>query len=346
MKQHQQEKKKIKVQLSLRLICILAALLLIFLSSAISSAISLLFDHVFGHPINLPTYLWWLILGLFLGTVSWLLLEFFFTRPIKELDKAMKDVAKGNFDTKLTLPRQHVREIRDLYTNFNIMTDELSATEILQTDFVSNVSHEFKTPITAIEGYATLLQNHAGSDEEMQLYADKILVNTRRLSELVGNILLLSKLDNQSVAMSAEAYRLDEQVRMALLLLEPKWAEKQIDFDVDMEPLRFVGNAAMMQHVWVNLIDNAVKFSPAGETVTIRLRQEDARICFCIENKGEQISEKDIRHIFDKFYQCDSSHKADGNGLGLALVQKILSMSGGRVQAENTPDGCRFTVDL
>ena len=337
-------KDKIKVRLSLRWICIIIALLLIFLSSAISSAISLIFNHVFRHPLNLPTYLWWLILGVCLGTVSWLLLEFFFTRPIKELDKAMREVARGDLDVKLRVPSQHVREIRDLYANFNIMTGELSSTEILQTDFVSNVSHEFKTPINAIEGYATLLQTADADDR--QLYADKILVNTRRLSELVSNILLLSKLDNQSIALPNEAYRLDEQIRMALLLLEAKWTEKAIGFDVDMEPVTFIGNAAIMQHVWLNLIDNAVKFSPAEETVTIRLRHADEKIVFEIENRCPPIGEKDLRHMFDKFYQCDSSHKADGNGLGLSLVQKILSVAGGTVRAENIETGCRFTVEL
>ena len=343
-RQQKNRAKKIRSRLSLRWICIITAVLLIFLSSAVSSAISLIFNHVFRRPLNLPASLSWLILGVVLGTAAWLLLEFIFTRPIKELDKAMKDVAKGNFGVKLT-PRRRVREIRDLYDNFNIMTDELASTEILQTDFVSNVSHEFKTPINAIEGYATLLQTNADA-EDRQRYTEKILVNTGRLSELVSNILLLSKLDNQSVALPTETYRLDEQIRMALLLLEPKWTEKSIGFDVDMQPVSYVGNAPMLQHVWLNLIDNAVKFSPAGGTVTIRLTQQGDGIVFTIENPCAQISTQDMRHIFDKFYQCDPSHKADGNGLGLALVHKILSVSGGTVRADNTADGCRFTVTL
>lgn len=337
-------KKKDKMHVSLRMTCIIVATLTISISAALSTVFSMVFDRVFGREIRFPDYVWWLLLGLVMGGVAAFLLDAFFIRPIRRLDSAMRRVAEGDFST--TLPQGvNVREVRDLYANFNIMTQELSATEILQTDFVANVSHEFKTPINAIEGYVTLLQEDAGPQQS--LYVDKILANTHRLSELVGNILLLSKLESQSIRLPHAPYRLDEQIRMALLLLEPKWSKKEIVPDVDLEPISIVENEAMMQHVWVNLLDNAIKFSPDGSTIRLRLFRQEERIVCTVQDAGPGIAEKDAGHIFHKFYQGDTSRKSDGNGLGLALVQRIVEIAGGSVGAENLSEGgCRFTVTL
>lgn len=337
-------KPKKKPHVSLRMTCIIVATLTISVSAALSSVLSMVLDRVFEREIRFPSYVLWLLLGLILGAVAAFLLDAFFIRPIRQLDAAMRRVAEGDFTTKLP-DSVRVREIRDLYTNFNIMTHELSATEILQTDFVANVSHEFKTPINAIEGYVTLLQED--STPQQTMYIEKLLVNTHRLSELVGNILLLSKLETQSVRLPHAPYRLDEQIRMALLLLEPKWSRKRIVPDVELEPISIVESEAMMQHVWVNLLDNAIKFSPEGSTITLRLFRQEERIVCTVQDEGPGIPEKDAGHIFHKFYQGDASRKSDGNGLGLALVQRIVEIAGGSVEAENLPEGgCRFTVTL
>ncbi len=267
--------------------------------------------------------------------------------PITRLGQAMEQVAQGDFSQRLDSQRQF-KEIAHIYENFNRMAQELGSIQILKTDFVSNVSHEFKTPLNAIEGYATLLQEGKTlSDEDMELYTERILLNTQNLSQLVGNILLLSKLDNQAVLPGGNPFRLDEQIRQAILQLEPLWTAKELELEVDMEAIMYCGPENLMFHVWSNLVGNAVKFSPAGGLVEIKLKREEACIRFTVSDRGEGISDEARERMFDKFYQADSSHKQEGNGLGLALVKKIVRLQEGRVFAENRPEGgCCFTVEL
>ena len=270
----------------------------------------------------------------------------FFFNPIKKLRKAMDKVADGDFSVRLE-EKSSSKEIMEIYTGFNLMVYELSATEILQSDFVSNVSHEFKTPINAIEGYSTLLQDSDNLDSDQKEYVEKILLNTQRLSSLVGSILLLSKLENQQIPSHQVEYRLDEQIRQSIVALESAWEQKDIEFDVELDRISYLGNEPMMRHVWDNLISNAVKFSPNGGTVKIHLAKKLKRLIFTVEDQGPGLSEEAQKHIFDKFYQADASHKQEGNGLGLALVKRILTIEKGQITAENIPEGgCRFTVTL
>jgi signal transduction histidine kinase len=270
----------------------------------------------------------------------------YFFNPIKKLRSAMDKVADGDFSVRLE-EKSSSKEIMEIYTGFNLMTHELSATEILQSDFVSNVSHEFKTPINAIEGYSTLLQDSDNLDDHQREYVHKILFNTQRLSSLVGSILLLSKLENQQIPSRRIEYRLDEQIRQSIVALEPAWEEKDIAFDMELDRCTYLGNEAMMRHVWDNLISNAVKFNPNGSTVTIRLTKKLKKLVFTIEDQGPGLTEEAQKHIFDKFYQADTSHRQEGNGLGLALVKRILTIEKGQITVENRPEGgCRFTVAL
>ena len=270
----------------------------------------------------------------------------FFFNPIKKLRGAMDKVADGDFSVRLE-EKSSSKEIMEIYTGFNLMAHELSSTEILQTDFVSNVSHEFKTPINAIEGYSTLLQDSENLDADQREYIDKILFNTQRLSSLVGSILLLSKLENQQIPSHQVEYRLDEQVRQSIVALEPAWEKKDIEFDVELDRVSYLGNEPMMRHVWDNLISNAIKFSPSGGTVKIHLVKKLKKLIVTVEDQGPGLSEEAQKHIFDKFYQADASHKQEGNGLGLALVKRILTIEKGQITAENVPEGgCRFAVTL
>lgn len=312
-------------------------------AAAITAFIELFLDM----PIELPTFVWFLLLCIGIGSGTLALMNWLFFSQITKLSRSMSQVAKGDFTIRLKTGSM-IREVQDIYHSFNLMTQELGATEILQTDFVSNVSHEFKTPINAIEGYATLLQDPTQSDEEREKCVEKILFNTRRLSELVGNILLLSKVDNQAIQGGRTTYRLDEQIRQSIVMLEPKWAEKDIDFDVDLESIEYTGNEGMMMHVWNNLIGNAIKFDSQDGYIGMRLlRDAEGKIIFTIEDDGPGIPDEAKNHIFDKFYQSDSSHKAEGNGLGLALVKRILDSCGGTVEVENVATGgCRFIVTL
>lgn len=302
---------------------------------------------VFSVTLVVPTLVWILITSAVIGgaITNFLTIQFF--DPITRLGQAMEQVAAGDFSVRLTT-KNRFREIRDIYANFNLMTEELGATEILQMDFISGVSHEFKTPINAIEGYATLLSDDEPETPELQRkYAEKILLNTRRLSSLVGNILLLSKVANHAIPLKQTTFRLDEQIRQALVMLEREWEPKDIGFDVELEAVNYTGSELLMPHVWGNLLGNAVKFTPPGGSIRMELTRQEGQIIFAVEDTGPGITEEVRRHMFDKFYQGDTSHKDEGNGLGLALVKHILDQAGGTVAAENGPGGgCRITVTL
>jgi len=269
-----------------------------------------------------------------------------FLSPIRRLGSAMRNVARGDF--KIQLPtHSKIREIEEINENFNLMVRALDATEVLQSDFVANVSHEFKTPITVIEGYATLLQGTVEGSDEQQEYVDKILFNTQRLSGLIGNVLLLSKIENQAIRTNRKTYQLDEQIRRVIMLYEEQWTQKEIDLDVELESVRYTGDDGLLLHVWSNLISNAVKFNRQGGLMRLRLTGHGRQIVFTIEDEGPGISAEDQEHIFDKFYQVDNSHRQEGNGLGLALVKRILNVCSGTIAVSQRPEGgsC-FTVVL
>lgn len=326
--------------------CLTGAIWLALVFSTVISALLFAFlNHFFNLPGSIPVLGWLLIFntliaGLITSFINARLLE-----PITRLSKAMKAVSQGDFEQHVET-NSRIAEIGESYQSFNVMTKELRATEMLQMDFVSNVSHEFKTPINAIEGYTMLLQGDELSHEQ-EGYVEKILFNTQRLSGLVGNILLLSRLENQNIPMKKNEYRLDEQIRQAFLSLEDKWTEKGIGFQVEMEEVRYVGNEGLFMHIWMNLLDNAIKFSPENGTITMFLRHENDSVQFILEDEGPGIADDAKARIFDKFYQVDGSHKAEGNGLGLALVKRIVDIAGGTIKAENREyGGCRFVVEL
>ena len=295
---------------------------------------------------EVPLFVELLTICLLVGILVTSQLSKYFFNPIKKLRSAMDKVADGDFSVRLE-EKSTSREILEIYTGFNLMAHELNSTEILQTDFVSNVSHEFKTPINAIEGYSTLLQGSEALRRSDREYVDKIMLNTQRLSSLVGSILLLSKLENQQIPTNQTEYRLDEQIRQSVVALETAWVQKNIELDAELDRISYLGNESMMRHVWDNLISNAIKFSPQGGIVKLRLTKKARKLVVTVEDQGPGLSEEARKHIFDKFYQGDSSHKQEGNGLGLALVKRILSIEKGQISAENIPNGgCRFTVTL
>lgn len=323
-------------------IIILAEILLIFASS--SGILEIVRSTVDGQK-RFPDLLWLAAVCIIAGIATIIFLMRFFSSPIFTLGNAVNKVADGDFSVRLRDDKGFL-EMRRINKNFNKMVRELEATEILQTDFVSNVSHEFKTPITAIDGYATLLDGTDATPEQKE-YIEKILFNTQRLSVLVGNILLLSKVDNQSIPDKKGIFRLDEQIRQALLTHETAWTEKGLELDVELEEIMHYGNEALLFHVWSNLIGNAVKFGPRGGKVRITLESRGESIVFTVTDEGEGVSDEAKKHIFDRFYQSDSSHKSEGNGLGLALVKQILKLEDGTVSVSDAvPRGAKFTVVL
>lgn len=346
MKINRADRAKRKALRSTRMYFVLLAMVEFVVTFVVSALLALLLGYVFGIKTAALLLIWFITFNIIIGYSLTFYLGKLFFEPITKLSNAMDKVSEGNFDIRLET-KSPFREIRQMYENFNLMTKELGATEILQTDFVSNVSHEFKTPINAIEGYTTLLQCNPNCNEEERGYTEKILFNTKRLSTLVGNILLLSKVDNKAIRSNVKTYRLDEQIRQSVLSFEREWEEKDIELDVDLDEIEYTGNENLMFHVWNNIIGNAIKFNPVGGLLKIRLYEERENIVCTIEDSGPGIDEDSFKHLFDKFYQSDSSHKEEGNGLGLALVKNILTIQGGEVFAENRSEGgAKFTVIL
>ena len=331
---------------SLRMRLILTVTAELLVSILVSLCLWYLLDRYIPLDSTLTLVIALLVISLLIGIFVTSLLSAQFFSPIRKLGRAMEQVADGDFSVRLE-DQSSSQEIMEVYSGFNLMAHELSAMEILQTDFVSNVSHEFKTPINAIEGYAMLLEGCDDLTAEQREYVEKIAFNTNRLSSLVGSILLLSKLENRQISTGQSRYRLDEQIRQSIVAREPAWAAKDIEFDVDLERVEYTGSEAMMRHVWDNLVSNAVKFNPHGGLVRIQLEKKGRQIRFVIDDCGPGIEEEVRKRIFDKFYQADSSHKDEGNGLGLALVKRILAFENGEITVENIPGGgCRFAVLL
>ncbi len=342
----QKTRKKNKEKLlNIRLLFIMVSMLEILGTLVIATLLSWLSKLLLNRVFEVPDYVLLILFSVLIGVTLSIVINYILLRPVVKLSKALKQVASGDFGIRLQSDSR-ILEIRESYDNFNLMVRELEATETLQTDFVSNVSHEFKTPINAIEGYATLLQG-SSEDPQQQAYVDRILMNTRRLSTLVGNILLLSKVSNHAIPTALSSFRVDEQIRQCIVLLEPQWTEKNVEFDVDMDEVTWNGPENLMHHVWSNLIGNAIKFGPKGGLVHIALKKTDGRVAFSVQDEGIGVPEEEKQRIFHKFYQLDSSHKQEGNGLGLALVKQCVDSCGGEIRVETpTEGGCRFVVEL
>lgn len=335
--------KKAKTSFLLYFIVLIMAVVIITVLMA--TAFSDLTTTLMGQTIKIPSYVLIFGFSLIVGLVFTYIISTVLIKPIRLIQSAMNKVTEGNLDVRINR-KSKFYEINDINQSFNIMMNELCATEILQTDFVSNVSHEFKTPLSAVEGYATLLQSDNLTDEDRKNYTEKILINTRRMSELVGNILLLSKIDNQSIETKKVLYRLDEQIRQSLVLFESKWVEKEIEFDIDLEEISINAAESIYMHIWNNLLSNSIKFSPQGGKISIKLFKDHNFVVYTISDEGKGIKPEEMKHIFDKFYQGDTSHRQEGNGLGLALVKKILDYSDGQISVENNEKGCTFKVKL
>ena len=279
-----------------------------------------------------------------IGTVEATVIYHRITRSITNVNKAMNEVSNGNM--KVRLDEDYcTEELRGMTVSFNKMVHQLSSNEILRNDFVANVSHEFKTPLATIEGYATLLRDKSLTDEEKDEYITRINQTTRQLSDMTGNILLLSRLDNQKIIPECHVYDLDEQIRRIILELEAKWSHKQLNLDVELDNVSCNAPQDLLHHVWYNIISNAIKFTKNGGNLSIKLNSQEGVVTAIVSDDGIGMSEDVQEHIFEKFYQGDPSHKGEGNGLGLPLVKKVVGVCGGNIDVKSEPDkGSTFTV--
>jgi signal transduction histidine kinase len=271
-----------------------------------------------------------------------------YIKPTNKIGQAARKVAAGDFTVRISSCRKDGKkdEMELLIDDFNKMVKELSTIEMLKSDFVSNVSHEIKTPLSVIQNYSTVLLNENISEEQRKEYLETILEATRKLSVLITNILRLNKLENQEI-IQGETYSLDEQLRCCILSLEEKFEEKSIEFDADLEDLIITADENLLEIIWNNLLTNAIKFTEHGGTVMVKLKEKAGNAIVSVSDSGCGMDEETIRHIFDRFYQGDTSHSREGNGLGLSLVKRIVDLIEGNIEVESEAGkGTTFIVTL
>ena len=265
-------------------------------------------------------------------------------RPISTLTQATRRVSDGDFSVKL--PDDVPGEVGELMQSFNAMTDALARTSYLQKDFISSVSHEFRTPIASIRGFARLLQMDGLDEASRREYVSMIAQESDRLSRLSETLLRLSALEQQAAPASLSSFRLDEQIRQVILRLEPAWSSRDIEWQLDMQPVTVTSDIELLTQVWINLIQNAVKFSEPGSVIEISVLQTDmAEVS--VTDHGIGMDEETVSRIFDRFYQGDKSRSHQGVGLGLSLVKRILDILQGEIHVRSHPgEGSIFRVCL
>jgi len=286
------------------------------------------------------------LLCFFLSMVaSYFLMKKIFN-PLEQISVAAGKVASGDFTPEISYHGEF-EELERTFENFNRMVKELNSVEIIRNDFIADVSHEFKTPLSAITGYATLLQDSELTEEEKNGYIRKIFFHIEKLNDLTENILRLSKMEHQQFLDTPVTFRLDEQLREAIVLLEPKWSEKNLELDLDLPEVLYTGHSPQLFTVWTNLIGNAIKYTDHGGTISVLISEDADSVLVKVQDTGIGMSEETKAHIFDKFYQGDTSRKSQGNGLGLAICKEIVKKCGGVITVESKPGaGSAFLVKL
>jgi signal transduction histidine kinase len=272
--------------------------------------------------------------------------HFTMTKPVRKIQRGLEQITGGDFSVRIEPTKSDAFDA--IADSINRMTAELQSIETLKTDFVSNVSHEIKTPIAVIQNYSRLLENDGVTDEERSEYIQAISAASQRLNGLITNILRLNRLENQKINPKTEQFDLSAQLTECLLGFEAVWEEKNIEIEPDIEDDVFINaDRELLSIVWNNLLSNAFKFTESGGTVGVTLKTEKAAAVVSIRDTGCGMTEETVRHIFDKFYQGDTSHATQGNGLGLALVKRIINMTGGEiVVTSKMGEGSTFTVKL
>lgn len=286
-----------------------------------------------------------LVISVVVGTVVSFMISRVPLRPLRRVIDATNRLAAGDFSVRLRLPGPS--SFTDLANSFNRMAEELGGIEMLRADFVDNFSHEFKTPIVSIKGFAEELKHDDLSSEQRQEYLDIIIHESSRLAQLATNVLNLSRVEKQAILASRARFDLTEQMRRCVLLFESKWEMRKLNLNVELDEVTLEGDEELLSQVWLNLIDNAVKFTPEGGCVDIRLQKRDNTAEFVIRDDGYGISAEAQKHIFDKFYQGDVSHAASGNGLGLSIARRVVTLHGGFIRCQSEEGaGTEFTVEL
>lgn len=294
------------------------------------------------HPINMIGMI--LPMGLVVGSISYITLKFA-NRFLAQLLGGIERVAHGKLDTRLSEKR--AGPFHEVFANFNDMCGELQSVQTLRDDFINHFSHEFKTPITSISGFAKLLLEEDLSAEERKQYLTIIAEESERLEEMSTGALMITKLESQQHLVDKAPYALDEQIKQCAILLSPQWTKKRLDVSADLNPATYLGNADLMRQVWINLIGNAIKFTPEGGSIAIGLRRERGFLVATVSDTGKGMTKEELARACEKYYQGDSSQASRGLGLGLSIAQRIVELCDGRLEAHSVlGEGSTFTVRL
>ena len=265
-------------------------------------------------------------------------------RMINRLVSSMDRLAKGDYSTRIVMGDGKIRQM--IESSFNKMAEELENTEMLRSDFINGLSHEFKTPIVSIRGFAKILKKNNLSDEERMEYLNIIDEESKRLAKLSTNVLELTKLENQSILTDIGRYNVSEQIRRVMVLLEKKWSSKNIVPALNFNEYMITANEELLKQVWINLIDNAIKFTPEAGELEIKISNDETFACVDVINEGMPISDEEKDRIFRKFYQCDKSHASEGNGIGLAIVKRIVDLHGGKIDVSSHNGRNIFSIKI
>lgn len=291
--------------------------------------------------------LWFLIIlsCLVIGYVLTFMLSKLIMYPVTKLNQAMEELSTGNYKKRLNY-KLKIQLLDEISESFNKMANELEHTETLSNDFINNFSHEFKTPISSISGFAKLLQKENLSEEQKKEYLKVITEESSRLSKMTTNILKLMKVENQTILTDVKRFNLSEQIRNCVLLLENKWADKFLNIDLDFDEFYINGNEELLKEVWINLFDNAIKYTPQNCSIKFEIKQKGDFLQISITNEGSEIPAEHQLRIFNKFYQVDNSHSSEGNGIGLAIVKKVVNLHNGDVSVISGNRKTIFVVTL
>ncbi|MCH5189707.1 MAG: HAMP domain-containing histidine kinase [Oscillospiraceae bacterium] len=277
------------------------------------------------------------LISLILGFITSFSTGSFSISPFNVVVNAMDSLASGNYAVRLKFKSLFAKTkiAKDFEKSFNSMAAELQKTEMLRSDFVNNFSHEFKTPIVSIAGFAKLLKHGGITPEQQKEYIEIIEEESLRLSYMATNVLSLTKIENQVILTDISSFNLSEQIRNSVLLLQSKWEKKNLELILDFDEYYVNAHEEMLKQVWINIVDNAVKFTPENGKIEIDIRKQGQIITVSVINTGEPISEEKIPLIFNKFYQGDESHTSEGNGIGLAIVKHVVNLHHGEIKVKS-----------
>lgn len=282
--------------------------------------------------------------SILIGTAVGAIMSRFPLKPVNILINGMNRLANGDFEARIEMGTFYIAQ--KVSSSFNTLAEELQDTEMLRSDFVNNFSHEFKTPIVSIRGFAKLLLKGNLSEAKEQEYLTIIVEESTRLADMATNVLNLAKVENQNILTDITRFNLSEQIRNCVLLLEKNWSKKNLNMVVHFDDYYINANEELLKQVWINLLDNAVKFSLNGGVIAIMIAEKPDAVVVSVKNNGPEISYEDKKRIFDKFWQGDASHSSEGTGIGLSLVRRITELHKGNISVISSPEETAFSIKL